>query len=126
MSNSTHREPRQGKHLTRYPTAVKLAPTWPRRRRLNGSVGSRRSQRAGLVEGYAFGAGLSLAISSDFVVAADNAKFCATFARVGLVPDTGLFYTLAQRVGMSRAKRMITLAESSSPQSPSVSEFSTA
>ncbi|MBV8746797.1 MAG: enoyl-CoA hydratase/isomerase family protein [Xanthobacteraceae bacterium] len=63
------------------------------------------------VEGYAFGAGLSLATASDFVVAADNAKFCAAFARVGLVPDMGLFYTLAQRVGVPRAKRMITLAE---------------
>ena len=63
------------------------------------------------VEGYAFGAGLSLATASDFVVAADNAKFCAAFARVGLVPDMGLFYTLVQRVGVPRAKRMITLAE---------------
>lgn len=63
------------------------------------------------VEGYAFGAGLSLATASDFVVAAENAKFCAAFAKVGLVPDMGLFYTLAQRVGVPRAKRMITLAE---------------
>lgn len=63
------------------------------------------------VEGHAFGAGLSLATASDFVVAADNAKFCAAFARVGLVPDMGLFYTLAQRSGIPRAKRMITLAE---------------
>jgi enoyl-CoA hydratase/carnithine racemase len=63
------------------------------------------------VEGYAFGAGLSLATACDFVVAADNAKFCAAFARVGLVPDIGLFHTLAQRVGVPRAKRMIMLAE---------------
>ena len=63
------------------------------------------------VEGYAFGAGLSLATAADFVVAADNAKFCAAFARVGLVADMGLFYTLAQRVGVPRAKRMIMLAE---------------
>lgn len=63
------------------------------------------------VEDYAFGAGLSFATASDFVVAADNAKFCAAFARVGLMPDMGLFYTLAQRVGVPRAKRMITLAE---------------
>jgi enoyl-CoA hydratase/carnithine racemase len=63
------------------------------------------------VEGYAFGAGLSLATAADFVVAANNAKFCAAFARVGLVADMGLFYTLAQRVGVPRAKRMIMLAE---------------
>ena len=63
------------------------------------------------VEGYAFGAGLSLATASDLVVAADNAKFCAAFARVGLVPDMGLFFTLAQRVGAPQAKRLIMLAE---------------
>jgi 2-(1,2-epoxy-1,2-dihydrophenyl)acetyl-CoA isomerase len=63
------------------------------------------------VEGYAFGAGLSLATASDVVVSAENAKFCAAFAKVGLVPDMGLFYTLAERVGISRAKRMIMLAE---------------
>jgi len=63
------------------------------------------------VEGYAFGAGLSLAMAVDYVVAADNAKLCAAFAKVGLVADMGLFYTLAQRVGVPRAKRMIMLAE---------------
>ena len=63
------------------------------------------------VEGYAYGAGLSLATASDFVVAADNAKFCAAFAKVGLVADMGLFFTLAQRVGVPMAKRMIMLAE---------------
>ncbi|UPK29942.1 enoyl-CoA hydratase/isomerase family protein [Bradyrhizobium sp. 195] len=63
------------------------------------------------VEGYAFGAGLSLATASDFVVAAANAKFCPAFAKIGLIPDIGLFYTLTQRIGAPRAKRMIMLAE---------------
>lgn len=63
------------------------------------------------VEGYAFGAGLSLATGADYVVASEAAKFCAAFAKVGLVPDMGLFWTLSQRCGMGEAKRLIMLAE---------------
>jgi 2-(1,2-epoxy-1,2-dihydrophenyl)acetyl-CoA isomerase len=62
------------------------------------------------VEGYAFGAGLSLATGADYVVASDAAKFCAAFAKVGLVPDMGLFWTLSQRCGIGEAKRLIMLA----------------
>jgi 2-(1,2-epoxy-1,2-dihydrophenyl)acetyl-CoA isomerase len=63
------------------------------------------------VEGFAFGAGLSLAAASDYAVVAENAKLCASFARVGLIPDMGLYYSLAQRVGVPVAKRMAVLAE---------------
>ena len=43
------------------------------------------------VEGFAFGAGLSLAAASDYMVVAENAKLCASFARIGLIPDLGLY-----------------------------------
>ena len=56
------------------------------------------------VEGYAVGAGLSLAIAADIVVAAKNAKFSCSFNRIGLVPDLGLAYTLPMRAGMGRAR----------------------
>lgn len=62
------------------------------------------------VEGYAYGAGLSLACAADYVVAATDAKFCAAFIRVGLVPDVGLRWTLSQRVGTAKAKELIMLA----------------
>ncbi|REG58491.1 short chain enoyl-CoA hydratase /enoyl-CoA hydratase [Paraburkholderia sp. BL6669N2] len=62
------------------------------------------------VEGVAFGAGLSLAVATDYVVAASNARFCAAFMRVGLIPDTGILWTLPEKIGMARAREMLTLA----------------
>ncbi|SOE65924.1 Enoyl-CoA hydratase [Burkholderia sp. D7] len=62
------------------------------------------------VEGVAFGAGLSLAVAADYVVAASNARFCAAFLRVGLIPDTGILWTLPKKIGMSRAREMLSLA----------------
>ena len=62
------------------------------------------------VEGPAFGAGWSLTLASDYAVAATDAKFCAAFIRVGLVPDTGLFWSLIQRIGRTKAKQYMTLA----------------
>ena len=62
------------------------------------------------VEGSAFGAGLSLAVACDHLVAASNARFCAAFLRIGLVPDTGILWTLPQKVGMSKARELLSLA----------------
>jgi len=59
------------------------------------------------VEGKAFGAGLSLAVACDAVVAADDALFCAAFGKVGLVADAGLLFTLPQRIGAARARHML-------------------
>jgi 2-(1,2-epoxy-1,2-dihydrophenyl)acetyl-CoA isomerase len=59
------------------------------------------------VEGAAFGAGLALASAADVVVADRNARFCASFARVGLMPDAGLLWSLPPRVGLGAAKRMM-------------------
>ena len=39
--------------------------------------------------GVAYGAGLSLALSADIVVAAEDARLCEVFARIGGCPDTG-------------------------------------
>lgn len=63
------------------------------------------------VEGGAFGMGLSLAAAADVVVAADDARFCASFGKIGLVADTGLFHTLPLRVGRSDARRLLLTAE---------------
>lgn len=59
------------------------------------------------VEGNAYGAGLSLAAASDYVVAAADARFGCAFLKVGLLPDTGLFWSLAQRIGAARASDMM-------------------
>ena len=42
------------------------------------------------VNGVAAGAGVSLALAADLVVAAEEARFVPAFDRIGLVPDSGL------------------------------------
>lgn len=62
------------------------------------------------VEGKAYGAGMSLALACDAVVATETAQFSAAFGRVGLVPDAGLLYTLPRRVGGARAQHLLLTA----------------
>lgn len=61
------------------------------------------------VEGYSYGAGFGLAMACDHIVAARDAKFCAAFNKIGLMPDGGLLWTLPQRVGAERAREMMML-----------------
>src|SRR5215470_13296559 len=63
------------------------------------------------VEGYVYGAGLALAAASDYVVAGQGARFCCAFTRVAFIPDLGLMYSLPNRVGFTKAKQLIALAE---------------
>ncbi|WP_069265261.1 oxepin-CoA hydrolase, alternative type [Paraburkholderia nodosa] len=48
------------------------------------------------VEGAAAGAGFSLALAADLLVAADDAKFVMAYSRVGLTPDGGGSWFLAR------------------------------
>lgn len=59
------------------------------------------------VNGAAHGAGLSIAAASDFVIAGDSAKFGAVFAKVGLMGDLGLLWSLPHRVGLSATRRIL-------------------
>jgi 2-(1,2-epoxy-1,2-dihydrophenyl)acetyl-CoA isomerase len=59
------------------------------------------------VDGFAFGAGLGLALCADFVLASERARFCCVFGRIGLVPDLGILYTLPRAVGLSMAKELV-------------------
>lgn len=63
------------------------------------------------VDGAAFGAGFSLALACDFVVADSRSVFCAAFGRVGLMPDYGLLWSLPQRVGIGAAREILMLCE---------------
>ncbi|WP_306752262.1 oxepin-CoA hydrolase, alternative type [Paracoccus actinidiae] len=58
------------------------------------------------VEGGAAGAGFSIALACDLLVAAEDASFAAAYVRVGLVPDGGLTASLARRVPASLAARL--------------------
>jgi 2-(1,2-epoxy-1,2-dihydrophenyl)acetyl-CoA isomerase len=61
------------------------------------------------VEGGAFGAGLSLAIACDRVVAAEDARLAVSFQRVGLAGDMGIFSSLPRRIGAARARQLLML-----------------
>lgn len=60
-----------------------------------------------LVDGVAYGAGFSLALAADFVIASDRARFCMAFARIGLVPDLAASWLLPRLVGMQRAREIL-------------------
>jgi enoyl-CoA hydratase/carnithine racemase len=59
------------------------------------------------VEGWAAGGGMALALACPVTVASREAKFVASFTRIGLIPDMGLLATLPARVGPARARRII-------------------
>jgi 2-(1,2-epoxy-1,2-dihydrophenyl)acetyl-CoA isomerase len=62
-----------------------------------------------MLRGVAVGGGANLALASDFVVAADNARFCEIFVNIGLIMDYGGHYFLPRLVGMARAKELAML-----------------
>lgn len=50
--------------------------------------------------------GLELALSCDFIVASDRARFCDTHAKIGVLPRWGMSALLPRRVGLARAKEI--------------------
>jgi 2-(1,2-epoxy-1,2-dihydrophenyl)acetyl-CoA isomerase len=62
------------------------------------------------VDGFAYGAGFNLALAADFIVATNEAKFCQSFGKVGLVPDFGGFFILPRIVGWAKARELILTA----------------
>jgi 2-(1,2-epoxy-1,2-dihydrophenyl)acetyl-CoA isomerase len=63
------------------------------------------------VNGLAAGAGASLALAADLVVAARSARFIFAFTRLGLGPDGGSSWLLPRLVGPARAFGLTLLAE---------------
>jgi 2-(1,2-epoxy-1,2-dihydrophenyl)acetyl-CoA isomerase len=63
------------------------------------------------VNGVAAGAGCSLAIACDILIASDKASFIEVFTKVGLVPDTGSTWFLPRLVGYARAAEMVFTAD---------------
>lgn len=63
------------------------------------------------VNGVAAGAGVSLALACDLVIATKSASFIQSFAKLGLIPDTGGTFFLPRLVGPARALGMAMLGE---------------
>lgn len=59
------------------------------------------------VNGTAAGAGFSLALSGDYVIASESAKFVSAYTAAGLTPDGSSTYFLAKHVGLLRAKELM-------------------
>jgi 2-(1,2-epoxy-1,2-dihydrophenyl)acetyl-CoA isomerase len=63
------------------------------------------------VRGFAVGAGANLALASDFVLAAESARFCEIFVNIGVIPDAGGLYFLPRLVGLARARELALLGD---------------
>src|SRR5476651_461191 len=63
------------------------------------------------VNGIAAGAGCNIALACDLVLAARSASFVQSFARIGLIPDSGGTWFLPRLVGDARARGLALLAE---------------
>lgn len=63
------------------------------------------------IHGPVVGAGCSVALSADIVIAAESAYFLQAFVNVGLVPDAGSQWLLPRLAGRSRALAMMMLGE---------------
>lgn len=59
------------------------------------------------VNGPAVGLGLDLALTCDFLFAAETATVSASFIKRGLVPDGGGMFHLPRRVGVAKAKELV-------------------
>ena len=63
------------------------------------------------VNGVAAGAGANLAFACDLTLAAPEATFVESFAKLGLIPDTSGTFFVPRLVGLQRATGMFFLAE---------------
>lgn len=63
------------------------------------------------VNGAAYGAGLDLACTADFRLAADSARFCEVYVRLGLAPGGGGAWLLPRLVGVTCALDLVLSGE---------------
>ncbi|PHM62525.1 2-(1,2-epoxy-1,2-dihydrophenyl)acetyl-CoA isomerase PaaG [Xenorhabdus ishibashii] len=63
------------------------------------------------VNGVAAGAGVSLALACDIVIASRTASFIQAFCRIGLTPDSGGSWFLPHKIGQARAMGMALLGD---------------
>ena len=63
------------------------------------------------VNGVAAGAGASIAICCDIIVATESASFIQAFSKIGLIPDSAATFFLPRLVGMQRAAALMMTAD---------------
>jgi 2-(1,2-epoxy-1,2-dihydrophenyl)acetyl-CoA isomerase len=70
----------------------------------------------GRLNGVAAGAGCSLALACDLLVAAEEASLIEVFINIGLVPDSGSSYFLPRLVGSAKAFELCSMGSKISAQ----------
>ena len=63
------------------------------------------------VNGVAAGAGASLALCCDIIVATESASFIQAFSKIGLIPDSGSTYFLPKLIGIQKATALMMTAD---------------
>lgn len=63
------------------------------------------------INGYAVGAGCTLAMASDITIATENSVFGLAFIKVGMIPDMGGAFFLPRAMGLQKAKEMAFLGD---------------
>ena len=63
------------------------------------------------IHGACAGLGVSLALSCDLLLAAEDAYLLLAFVRIGVMPDGGVTAFLAERVGLTRAAQLCMLGD---------------
>ncbi len=63
------------------------------------------------VNGVAAGAGANLAFACDITLAGESASFIQSFAKIGLIPDSGGTFILPRIVGLQRAAALTMLGD---------------
>lgn len=63
------------------------------------------------LDGAVAGAGMNLALTCDFRIASDDAKFVQAFINIGLIPDAGGIYLLNQLIGAAKTTELVMLGD---------------
>lgn len=94
--------PPDGEERTRY---VRMA------QRVNETIQLGTTPVVAAVNGHAIGGGLEMALSADFMIVSDDAKLRFPEVALGTFVGGGTVYTLAERVGVVKARELIYLGE---------------
>ena len=90
---------------------AELEPLLRAGQRLVLTMRSMRQPVIAAVKGPAAGGGMNIALAADIRIAAEDAVFAQSFAKVGLFPDYGGTFLLPRLVGESRAAEMFYTGE---------------